>query len=53
MATISSVHAVNEQTMGVPYPYTDERSAGGSSDKSSTSMGMRMRLRRGFGASSI
>ena len=26
MATVSSVHAVNEQTMGVPYPYTDERS---------------------------
>jgi hypothetical protein len=26
MATISSVHAVNEQTAGVPYPYTDERS---------------------------
>jgi len=26
MATISSVHAVNEMTAGVPYPYTDERS---------------------------
>ena len=26
MATVSSVHAVNEQTLGVPYPYTDERS---------------------------
>lgn len=26
MATVSSVHAVNEITMGVPYPHTDERS---------------------------